>query len=441
MNVIVSGSDYGLSNENSNSYESDKGKILKISMFLHFSKKNELIRVFNTLNLFTAEGSESELGFVFEKRIKYNPSNRIMRRLYEESCLVDEDTDEYLNFCRHIKCSAPVRSMIRRYCIYLSSGCGKACQSRNKCQKGEVMSEATAEKLANYIIGNCNSSKITLDFYINKATSRNDAIFTLCKNLSEYGIDFESKLHTNCVDFDEQFINKAIILCNIKKFYLSINPGTDRVYNINLINSASNIINIFTEKKVCANLTIGFTNDSFNECVRIMPTLADSLIHTDLIKIDTEAAYIQDDENYKVSDRTMYKTLKNDLDALIYGYGLSKRQCFSLDAVKYDCTASEPYTLVVGANGDLSGCMHICSSNTFANLYTGFTDKAMFERHIQGISDLKSEQCKTCTYLPICGKNKRLCVITCSENNCEHHMYDEINTLLWKSKLYLPNYY
>ena len=173
----------------------------------------------------------------FENIYDKNAFNDDINYLYYCYFLVEENFDEH-QAIRNIRANnqIPIDDFylkhIREYTILTTTACNARCfYCYEQKVKKTTMNIETAQKIVDYITKYSPSDEeIELRWFGGEPLFNMKVIDTICQGLKDNNIQFHSHFTTNGYLFDEDVINKAIELWNIRACQITID-GTENVYN------------------------------------------------------------------------------------------------------------------------------------------------------------------------------------------------------------------
>ena len=174
-----------------------------------------------------------------EKSLDYLPArySNDMRQLVESHFLVPDQFDEHQQVVkmRHIMMmldDAQRDNSFTTYTIIPTTACNARCYYCFE-QGAEIvtMSKETADDAVKFITANCGTEKKAFILWFGgEPTVASHRIDQICKGLYENGVSFESDMISNGYLFDEDMVDRAKMIWNLKHVQLSVD-GTEELYN------------------------------------------------------------------------------------------------------------------------------------------------------------------------------------------------------------------
>lgn len=124
----------------------------------------------------------------------------------------------------------PIRS-IKGYTILTTTDCNARCfYCYEKGRSRIPMLEETALKLADFILQNRQNDQVSLRWFGGEPLYNKGVIFLICGKLKDAGVDYKSTMVSNGYLFDDETVDEAVRLWNLKKVQITLD-GTEDIYN------------------------------------------------------------------------------------------------------------------------------------------------------------------------------------------------------------------
>ena len=115
------------------------------------------------------------------------------------------------------------RSGIKNYTILPTTGCNARCvYCYEKGMKISTMTEATADKVVDYILRTKASEELTLRWFGGEPLVANKIITGICTALNEHNVPFKSRLVTNASLFTPELMDTAVNVWHLKSAQVSV---------------------------------------------------------------------------------------------------------------------------------------------------------------------------------------------------------------------------
>ncbi len=156
-----------------------------------------------------------------------------MKELIANHFLVPEDFNEYRSVkqLRRVYQSRSTGEAINHYVILPTTFCNAHCFYCYESDYPRVhMTEETANKLIDYIIGHRQDKKVKLTWFGGEPLVGIKRIDQISQGLKDHGIPFHSTMISNGYLFNEEIIDRSVELWNLKQIQITLD-GTEKVYN------------------------------------------------------------------------------------------------------------------------------------------------------------------------------------------------------------------
>ncbi len=125
----------------------------------------------------------------------------------------------------------PKSKEITGYTIFTTTDCNARCFYCFELGRSRIpMSCETAEKVVQYIKNHCGGKKVSLAWFGGEPLFNAEVIDVISQGLRREGIEFRSKMVSNGYLFDDELVQKAVELWNLKRVQITLD-GTEKVYN------------------------------------------------------------------------------------------------------------------------------------------------------------------------------------------------------------------
>ena len=353
-----------------------------------------------------------------------------MAQLIDDHFLVPCDYDEHRQVVnmRTIlrKLAAAQRSAeIRHYTILPTSACNARCYyCFEHGMKTATMSQSTADNVVDFISTHCGKDKkVSIMWFGGEPTVAADRIDQISNGLKDKGITFVSTMISNGYLFDEEMVNKAKSLWNLKRVQISVD-GMEEHYNEvkNYVNALDNPfirvmrnIRLLLEKEIHVDLRMNFDIGNYKDFERLLKYATTYYKEYKGLKVYAYPV-IGDypDKTGKIlhgSDEWRRKT-SIELNDRARSAGMYQQKD-ELPHLKYiGCSADQDNSVTINPQGMLVECPEqFDECQSIGNLEEGIVNKELVNQW-KMIAD--HERCRECVFFPRCVR-----LMNCSaKDNC-----------------------
>lgn len=300
------------------------------------------------------------------------------------------------------------------FVILPTTGCNARCfYCFELGAKVSNMTEQTAHDVADFIERK-GTKKVRLQWFGGEPLINIKAIDTICKDLTEKGIKFTSRMVSNAYLLDEEAIKKAVELWNLDTIQITLD-GTEEVYNkvknyvykdvsspfIKVLNNIENALKANIQVNIRLNMDAHNQQDLFdlskllvekfrkyNNCyiyvVRLYGTDnfqikdRDASVRHDLIKNSIALQKYIDDNMPKIIVKNLPNSINNP----------------------NTCIANSDSTVMILPHGHLGKCEHFVDSEFFGNIYSDDWDLKQIAKFKE--RKMVCEKCYDCEYRSLC---------------------------------------
>ena len=338
---------------------------------------------------------------------------------------------------------------ITGYTILTTTDCNARCFYCYELGRARTpMSEETALKTAAYIREHCGGNKVRIGWFGGEPLYNDRVIDLICGDLRNNGVAFQSSMISNGYLFDDEMVEKAAGLWNLKKVQITLD-GTEAVYNrckafIYKDGSAYQVVTGNIARLLSKGIAVSVRmNMDFHNAADLMElseelaqrfgskglTVYPHLIFDDQIAWDQHHTIEKWTELYEAMHR-----LENRLIELgIYrGKDLRPRR----DLPDHYCMADDGSTRVITPNGSLGVCEHYSETELIGHIDSPEQDQAVIASFRQRCDELP--ECATCFYYPQCNALKKCpdripCIPPEHQSLLRHQLRAMVNEYqLWK---------
>ena len=320
---------------------------------------------------------------------------------------------------------------ITTYTIFTTTDCNARCfYCFEKGLQKKTMSQETAIQTASYIISHSRGKKVNLKWFGGEPLYNKPIITIICQRLQEAGIDFSSKITTNGYLFDEENVNEAKTLWQLKLALITLD-GTEKVYNrckayiYKNVNAYQRVIgNIHRLQDAGIRVSIRLNIDMHN--IENLLELVDEL-HREFYDPKGISIYLYPLYEETKGSQAMHDKQKRELlfgkmieiENRLIEYNFYKPRPLSKSVKTYHCIADNDSSIVIAPDGYIGKCEHFTDDHLIGHIGNEDLDVQMQET-FRAVRD-ESDACATCFDYPNCIWLK-LCEANthCHQERCEH---------------------
>ena len=340
--------------------------------------------------------------------------------LIEAWFVVPEDHDDRL-LSRQMRAvgkmlEKPVTA-ITTYTIFTTTECNARCfYCFQKGSAGIAMTEDTAHRTADYIIRHCHGEKVTIHWFGGEPLYNKPVITQICQLLKEAGVEYKSTMITNGYLFDDEMIQEARDLWNLKRVQITLD-GTEKMYNKikafiykdenayrRVLDNIHRLLEAGFHVKVRLNIDM-YNADDLYQLVEELHHEFDGdkrpgvYLHTLFGEVAKQVAFTDD-----VKRKVLFEKIKAIKERLKM-YGLATKPGLSRRVVLNHCIADNDKCLDIHADGHIGKC-----DNYLGREYIGHIDNEQLDQAV--IDSFKEcrdeiEACATCVDYPNCVRLKK----------------------------------
>lgn len=330
---------------------------------------------------------------------------------------------------------------ITNYTILPTTDCNANCFYCYESNFPHItMTEDTAHKLVAYIIDHCgDNKKVNIHWFGGEPLIGHKCIDQICKELTDNGIQINSRMTSNAYLFTKDMITRAKENWFLNKIQVTLD-GTEDIYNsIKAFNSSSsspyyrvldNIGHLAeNEVQVTIRLNLGIHNISnlkvlVDEISERFPSKKYISIYTDILFENEGFQPIQ----YSNEDSALLEAAKVQLNHYINKKGFGSSVLSSLPRLTLShCMADSGSCLLVSPLGEFSLCEHAVYDNIIGHIGSKSLDyEAIAEWSVT--NDWKT--CNECPLYPKCVLLKKCVDLTpCHEIELNNELIQYTNML------------
>ena len=345
------------------------------------------------------------------------PYRSVMDMLVTDHYLVPVDYDEHKQVVnlRHIlrKLYRSKHQFVIQYTILPTTACNARCYyCFEQGSKIVSMTEQTADELVDFIDSHCGQEKkITIQWFGGEPTVGANRIDQICNGLVKKGINYTSTMISNAYLFDEEMVEKAKHLWNLKSVQITLD-GTEERYNrtkayVNVQGSpyqrVLRNVGLLLDQEIRVRLRLNFDKINYLEFEEILDEIRKRFGNSRFL---TFYAYPVIDEYSNLKGRISQGSKKWIADTTVQlnnkarEFGLYKKEEL-LPHLRYiGCGADMDSAITITPEGLLVKCAEQFSTDQMiGDVKNGFIDNKVF-RSWRILSDYP--ECIRCSFFPRC---------------------------------------
>ena len=369
-----------------------------------------------------------------EEAETYKTSPTALPQLIEQWFLVPLSHDDRL-LSRQIRDVARMlekeTDAITHYTIFTTTDCNARCFYCFEMGRAKTpMSEETAQHTADYIIHHCQGQKVSLKWFGGEPLYNMPVITLICRQLKEAGVDFSSKITTNGYLFDDDNINEAKDLWQLKLVQITID-GTEKIYNrikayihkdVNAYRRVIGNIHRLQDAGIPVSIRLNIDLHNAENLSELADELHKEFIDTKGISVYLHALYEEVKGSKALHDKQKREFLFNkmsEIETRLYEYGLYKPRQLNRVVKTNHCMADNDHSIVIAPDGHIGKCEHFTEDHLVGHIGSEELDVEMLEA-FRAVRE-ESDACATCFDYPNCIW-LRLCEVHtyCYQEKCEH---------------------
>jgi len=348
----------------------------------------------------------------------FDSSNEICRTFIEKWYFVPENhsdanlCDQLDGFMKLLLNSTVNGSIINKYTIFPTTDCNARCfYCYEKGIQKKHMSEQTALDVADYIIKHCGGKEVTIRWFGGEPLYNNKVIDIICKKLSEANIKFVSAMISNGYLFDDEIIEKAVKLWNLKRVQITLD-GTEKIYNkvkafiypnVNAFERV--ILNIEKLLKVNINVVIRMNMDSHNykNLFELVNFLCEKFKDNKNLRMYSQTLFDESSEKHmNRTDDDRDKVFNNNqiINDYIIEHNFGEIRTLKGYLKNNQCMADDNNATTITPDGNLGKCEHFSDKYFWGSIYSDEINQEniqMFKRVVPLI-----DKCYSCPVKPGC---------------------------------------
>ena len=390
--------------------------LYKNSVFNYIVQNDDGILVFNTLmNVLIFTDKENRAYFT-DKPFR-TPHNEDIDFLINNRLLVPQETDEtklYLEFHDLMRTIEDAKQGIERYNILTTTNCNARCfYCYEEGIRQESMSPETALDVARYIAQTrAKSGRTYLRWYGGEPLVNSKVIDTISSAMVENDIPFYSTISTNGYLIDDETIEKATGLWNVKKIRIPMD-GMEAEHNRrkNFKNNKDDAfrktmdnIQRVVDSGITMTVRLNIDADNIDSITELAHYLTEKYEGNPEFNMYVRCLFSEISiEKHRTNRAYVEKLLgkKKEIEAYLRMHRIFDWQKLAPIGFRtYCCAANNPNMVTVVPNGNLCSCECHCFDDAhWGNIYQGIIDRDEYDAWIK---NEMQEKCAGCVFLPEC---------------------------------------
>ena len=353
-------------------------------------------RVFNTMTgemIFLADGESWE---------------QYREELIAHRFFVPEEYDErqYVNSIRQILQLTQRKKNKTHFTIFSTTDCNARCYEHGR--RRMAMSTQTAHDTADYIARVSGGEKVKLRWFGGEPLYNQEAIRTICADLSARGIEYTSSMVSNGLYLTEDTVREAWEVWNLKSLQITLD-GTEQVYNRTkayidggenpyrtVLGNIKDCLAAGIRVSVRLNVNQANAEDMMCLCGELAEEFRDEkLLYVYAAPIRNAAGLTTEAEKEAVL--RIEEALRN---TGLMGYGNIKND-FKVNR----CMADDDSSETILPDGSVGKCEHFSDNEFIGSIYEEAQDAAMIASWKEQMDD--QEECAECPLYPRCVRLKK----------------------------------
>lgn len=415
-----------------NLYPENEDTSYEVSKFIIVEEYNDEIILFHTITWAIYILTKKEYNNITDN--EYLKSVKVVLNADIDELSIAEEAYRR----RMTKKQLPTYDYVITYIVFTTTACNARC---DYCyEKGtlniETMTEKTAEDLIQFIIKHrYPNGEINLQWFGGEPLLNTNVIDYICSRLRELEIPYKSTMISNAYLFNQENINKAKELWNLKDCQITID-GLFEDYNTikNYVYSdidafttlIDNIKNILKDTDIHIKVRFNISNDNIFKMYNTISFLKDEF--SDDAKLGKISFYVNELFDIMHDESLAIDGFKEELERITSIAHLNNNnKCdiftgnntYKREKIHQMCMAFDGYALAILPDGTFSPCEHIRHEDIFGNIIEGVQNKTVIEKW-QTFDGDALNYCREqiCPLHPICPRFYNCpSIIMCNEKN------------------------
>lgn len=306
---------------------------------------------------------------------------------------------------------------ITGYTIFTTTDCNARCFYCFELGRSRIpMSDETAHKVARYICEKSKGEKVHLAWFGGEPLLNQSAADIICKELTDKGVEFDSKAVSNGYLFDEATVEKAISLWKLKRVQITLD-GTEAVYNkikafvykdTNPYQIVLANIGHLLKADVAVQIRLNMNLKNVEELIKLVKELSVRFAGQKKLKVyahhifeaNTPMAESYSEQEWIKLDEAMCR-----LEECIKENGLASNGGVSKHMKYTYCMADSGKSVTILPDGNIGLCEHHSEGEFIGNIDREGFDEAVVSTWRERPDEIP--ECDTCFYYPQCIRLKK----------------------------------
>lgn len=306
---------------------------------------------------------------------------------------------------------------IKGYTIFTTTDCNARCFYCFELGRSRIpMSEETAHKVARYICEHSGGEKVHISWFGGEPLLNTAVMDIISNELKNANIEYKSSAVSNGYLFDEEAVNKAKTLWNLKKVQVTLD-GTEQVYNkikafvyegTNPYEIVLDNIGRLLNADIVVHIRLNMDLYNAKDLVELVKELAKrfkgqkklSIYAHHIFDGDVPMAELRSAEEWKQRDELMC-----ELENVIEENGFTNKSGLSKALKRNHCMADGGRAITILPDGNIGLCEHYTENEFIGHIDSTSFDKAVVESWRERTPEVS--ECAECFYYPQCIRLKK----------------------------------
>ena len=414
MRIIVEGNKTILQLLNINSLTSEVVPIeYKQSIYNKMYSFNESTYIYNTFTGLVALLEENDVDVFKNNNFSELNVEKLIFLIKNRLLVLESENEEKL----YLQCFGMIRKLggkegFSEYTILPTTACNARCFYCFETNfVPENMSLNTAREVADYIIKTHNTEEIKILWFGGEPLCNFNVIDEICGILNENNINFSSKMLSNGILFTNDIIQKAKNNWKLKMVQITFDGMCDEHNKrknfvtdfINPFETTVKAVKELVDNDIAVTIRINIDTQNFDSANSLIDYLYLNFSKYENFNVYPEMLYNSKEVwnfNRTVSENQGLFEKYTHLYNKVVDLGLYKSKKLKPKLRSQHCMADNQNAIVINQNGDLFLCDHCSAESRVGNIYSGITEKAVYDDWVNKI--VIREKCENCCFLPIC---------------------------------------
>lgn len=381
----------------------------RLLKFCRIVKYEDKYLLYNNLTKEMIELTEDEISLTKQQSYTENEKTKYLIRNWF-LVPINNDDCKLKNQLESLSKLLNKKDYIDRYIILTTTDCNARCfYCYESGIKKFAMDDVTAKKVADFIKHHSKDRFVKLTWFGGEPLYNYKVIDIICDELTKNGINYVSKMTTNGYLFDEELVDKAVALWNLKRVQITLD-GTEQVYNRykNYIYKADispylkvlDNIKLLSKEGVFVNLRVNIGIHNYSNICDLVNELHEKFKGYNNVKIYVS---ILNDSNGKFNVKNNYPVLMEKLFELedhIDSLGMLSVSNLSNNIMTNCCFADDDAAIGIMPNGKLMKCEHIVEGDCVGDIFSGNINRQLCDKWKERVEPI--DLCSSCACYPTC---------------------------------------